>query len=73
LAFFLNAEGKTAEAVTVLEALLNVGGATPDSYLLLASIHESQGQKAKATEVYRKASQDRNMPNSLRQHARGKL
>ena len=73
LAFFLNAEGKTAEAVTVLEALLNVGGATPDSYLLLASIHESQGQKAKATEVYRKASQDRIMPNSLRQHARGKL
>ena len=73
LAFFLNTNGKTDDAVNVLEALLEVGGATADSYLLLASMHESAGRTAKATAVYRKASEDRNMPASLRQHARGKL
>ncbi len=73
LAFFLNANGQATEAVGVLEALIEAGGATADSYLLLASIHESQGHANKAVEVYRKASEDRNMPNSLRQHARGKL
>ncbi len=73
LAFFLNANGKVDEAVTVLEALLEAGGATADSYLLLASIHESTGQAEKAAAVYRKAAQDRNMPSSLRQHAQQKL
>ena len=73
LAFYLNQKGSVSEAIMVLEKLLAEGTPTANSYLLLASLHESAGNPQAAAAVYRKASGDRTMPASLRRHAQMKL
>jgi Tfp pilus assembly protein PilF len=73
LAFYLNQTGSAAEAITVLERLLNDGTPTANCYLLLASLHEQAGKPEATLAVYRKASKDSSMPASLRRHAQTKL
>jgi tetratricopeptide (TPR) repeat protein len=56
LGFFLNAQGRTDEAIRVLEAAIRQPGAQPDAFMLLGSIYERQRRLIEATAVYRLAA-----------------
>jgi len=55
LAFYQREGGDTAGASATLEALISRVPAYPDAYLLLADIHEQQGQKADVVKAYQRA------------------
>jgi tetratricopeptide (TPR) repeat protein len=55
LAFFLNQQGQTKEAVSILEAAIVESPASGEAYALLGAIYERQGKPAEAAAVYRSA------------------
>ena len=73
LAFYLNHGGNAAEAITVLNTILDSGEPTADCYLLLGSLYEDGAKIKEAKTVYEKAAADTNMPVTLQRHAQMKL
>jgi predicted Zn-dependent protease len=55
LAFYQQQGGDNAAAINTLETLISRVPVYPDAYLLLAEIHEKQGEKDKAAKVYQQA------------------
>ena len=68
LAFFLAQRGKIPEAETVLEKTLATSPAHAESYALLGQLYERRSERAKAAAFYRKASQEQQLPEPVRQH-----
>jgi Tfp pilus assembly protein PilF len=66
LAFFLQEQGKSSEAVQTLEKLLQQAPAHADSYALLAQIYEKQKQIKEALSVYRRGAANEKLSGSLR-------
>jgi len=62
LAFFLNQNARTSEAITVLVKIINSSNATPDIYVFLADIYRGQGRKNEALDIYRKAVENKKLP-----------
>ena len=60
--FFLNQQGKTAEAVQALNAVLQQTPPSSEAYLLLGSLHERQGRWAEARSVYQRAMANAHLP-----------
>jgi len=55
LAFYQQQGEDSSAAINTLETLISRVPAYPDAYLLLAEIHEKQGEKDKAVKVYKQA------------------
>jgi Tfp pilus assembly protein PilF len=66
LAFFQNQQGKTTEAAQTLEKLIEQAPPQPDSYELLAHIYEGQKRSAEALSVYRRAADNKKLPQAQR-------
>ncbi len=62
LAFFLNQNARTGEAIAVLVKMINSSNATADIYAFLAQIYSNQGRKNEALDIYRKAVENENLP-----------
>jgi tetratricopeptide (TPR) repeat protein len=62
LAFFLNQNARTGEAITILEKMISNPNATSDIYAFLAMIYSEQGRKKEALNTYRKAVENENLP-----------
>jgi tetratricopeptide (TPR) repeat protein len=55
LAYFLHQQGRTAEAVPALNAVVQQNPPSSEAYVLLGSIHERAGRWADARSVYQRA------------------
>jgi tetratricopeptide (TPR) repeat protein len=62
LAFYLNEGGRTDEAIRQLQALIARHPENPDAWALLAAVLEKRGQVREAQAVYRKASNNKLLP-----------
>jgi tetratricopeptide (TPR) repeat protein len=68
LAFCLRQDGRSEEAVSILERMTDARGTWPDAYALLGRIYEDEGRKAAAVEVYRRAMNNASLPEGARMH-----
>jgi predicted Zn-dependent protease len=73
LAFFLNQNRQTAEALGILEQLISRHPSFVDGYALLGAVYESQGRGGDAREVYRQALALSRLNPSERHHFEAKL
>ncbi len=73
LAFYEQKAGKTAEAVRTLTDLLKTDPPHPDSYSLLAQIYEGQNKLSEAAAVYRRGSENPNLPEEARAQFTGRF
>ena len=62
LAFYLNQGGRTDEAIPQLQALVARHPENPDAWSLLAAVLEKRGRLREAQAVYRKASNNKLLP-----------
>ncbi|HEG43721.1 MAG TPA: tetratricopeptide repeat protein [Phycisphaerales bacterium] len=62
LAFFLNQNARTSEAITVLVKMIDSSNATSDIYAFLAVIYRDQGRKNEALDICRKAIENEKLP-----------
>lgn len=65
-AFFLNQQGKVAEAIPVLEAVLRLEPNSAESYVLLGAIYERSRRIAEAIAVYQRGSANARLPANER-------
>lgn len=73
LAFFLNQNARTSEAITVLVKMIDNSNATSDIYAFLAVIYSDQSRKKEALDIYRKAVENENLPMQNRYQFEAKL
>ena len=73
LAFYLNQGGKTDEALQRLRTLVARHPENPDAWALLAAVLEKRGQVSDAQALYRKASNNKLLPERDRQFFDAKL
>ncbi|MBI5688930.1 MAG: tetratricopeptide repeat protein [Verrucomicrobia bacterium] len=66
LGFFLHQQGRTAEAVTALQAVIDRQPSSSEAYVLLASIHERANRWAEARTVYQRAVANPQIPEPER-------
>ena len=66
LGFFLHQQGKTAEAIQALGAVIQQSPPSLEAYMLLGSIHERQGRWAEARSVYQRAMANDRLPETER-------
>ncbi len=62
LAFYLNQGGRTDEAIHRLRTLVARHPENPDAWALMAAVLEKRGQRREAQAVYRKASNNKLLP-----------
>ena len=65
-AFYLNRGGKQDAAVSVLKPMIQKQVPHPESYALLAQIYLKQHKKNEARSVYRKALENKSLPQDIR-------
>jgi tetratricopeptide (TPR) repeat protein len=73
LAFYLNQSGRTEEAIQRLQTLIALHPEYPDAWALLASLLERRGRVREAQAVYRKASNNKLLPEQDRLQFAAKL
>ncbi|AQT68102.1 photosystem I assembly protein Ycf3 [Anaerohalosphaera lusitana] len=66
LAYFLQQNHKTEEAIVLLEPYANAQIADPNIYMLLASIYEGRGDLQAAIRTYKAASENEQLPQQIR-------
>ncbi len=65
-AYYLNRSGKTDLAVAVLKKMVDKNVSHPETYVLLAEIFVKQNKIKEARGVYRKALENKNLPEQTR-------
>ena len=73
LAFYLRKKGDAAGGIAILMETLQRDPSFIDAYLLLADIHEQQGEISKAVEVYRSCLRQEDLPAATRRQLEAKL
>ncbi len=73
LAFYLSQGGRTDEAVGRLQTLMAHHPENPDVWALLGAVFEKRGQMHEALALYRKASNNKLLPERDRLHFEEKL
>ena len=73
LAFYLQQSGKTKEAIAILRIMIEDHATYVDGYRLLGNLLERHGTRDEAIDVYRRASQTRELLAQARQFFQAKL
>jgi tetratricopeptide (TPR) repeat protein len=73
LAFYLNRNGNTAGAISILEEIVSKKIPYPDAYAFLGELYEGGGEKNQAIRVYRQALQIEGLPLQLRNRLRARI
>jgi len=66
LGHYYDRQGNLAQAIAVLQGVIDRQPGYPDAYLLLGEIYEKQNKRAEAAEIYRKALSRQEMPVQVR-------
>ena len=72
-AFYLQQSGNSAEAVGTLLEMLSQKEAYPAAYSLLGAIYEQRGKPDKATDVYKEAATNKELPKKIRHFFASKI